>query len=108
MQIKRKDGSGQFTLTFADAISRYGGKLTRGDLQVAYGRAGSSFDGQLQQNFVVLHDKGGVKKTGATGTTMGGGKKTANEVGEVSATAKRTDWRGKGGKSNGSVRGKKK
>ena len=111
LQIKRKDGPGQFALTFADAISRYGGKLTRGDLQVAYGRAGASFDGQLQQNFVVLHDKGGVKKNGATGPTMGGGKKRANEDEEglaSSSTAKRTDWRGRGGKNNGSVRGKKK
>ena len=108
LQIRRKDGSGQHALTFVDAITRFGGKLTRGDLQVAYGRAGTSFSGQLQQNFVVLHDKGGVKKTGVAGPTMGGGKKRANEDGGGSTDVKRADWKGRGGKSNGSVKGKKK
>ena len=79
-------------------------------MEVAYGRAGASFNGQLQQNFVVLHFKGGVQKTGVTGPTMGGGKKRANEDGEglaSSSSTKRTDWKGRGGKSNGSVRGKR-
>ena len=107
LQIRQKDGSGQHALTFVDAITRFGGKMTRGDLQVAYGRAGTSFNGQLQQNFVVLHDKGGVQKPGVTGPTMGGGKKRANEDGDGSTGAKRADWKVRGGKSNGSVRGKK-
>ena len=81
--------------------------MTRGDLQVAYGRAGTSFNGQLQQNFVVLHDKGGVQKPGVTGPTMGGGKKRANEDGDGSTGAKRADCKVRGGKSNGSARGKK-
>ena len=107
LQIRQKDGSGQHALTFVDAITRFGGKMTRGDLQVAYGRAGTSFNGQLQQNFVVLHDKGGVQKPGVTGPPMGGGKKRANEDGDGSTGAKRADCKVRGGKSNGSARGKK-
>ena len=41
---------------FADAIKRYGRILREGDLASAYRKAGTSFEGQLQQNFVVLHD----------------------------------------------------
>ena len=55
--VRRKDSTGQYTLTFADAVSKFGSGLSRGDLHVAYGRAGDSFVGKLQQNFVVLHDK---------------------------------------------------
>ena len=43
-------------LGFADAIKRYGRILREGDLANAYRKVGTSFDGQLQQNFVVLHD----------------------------------------------------
>ena len=39
-------------------MAKFGESLSRGELQAAYGRAGNSFAGQLQQNFVVLHDKG--------------------------------------------------
>ncbi len=35
---------------------RYGDGLELGDLETAYGRAGRSFNGQLQQNFVVLNE----------------------------------------------------
>ncbi len=41
--------------TFIDSISRFGRQLTKEDLETAYGRAGRSFNGQLQQNFVVLN-----------------------------------------------------
>ena len=61
LQVWCKDGQGQYTLTFVDAISKFGAGLTRGDLQVAYGRARESFNGQLQQNFAVLHESGGGK-----------------------------------------------
>jgi hypothetical protein len=45
-------------LTFVDAVSRYGRDMVEGDLVEAYRRAGRSFQGQLQQNFIVLRDRG--------------------------------------------------
>ena len=55
--IKDKEGKRRpMTLGFADAIKRYGRILREGDLASAYRKAGTSFEGQLQQNFVVLHD----------------------------------------------------
>jgi hypothetical protein len=44
------------SFTFIDSISRFGRQLTKEDLETAYGRAGRSFNGQLQQNFVVLNE----------------------------------------------------
>jgi hypothetical protein len=44
------------SFTYIDAITRFGNLLNRGDLTVAYDRAGVAFKGQLSQNFVVLHD----------------------------------------------------
>ena len=55
LQLRRPDKSG-FALTFSDALVRYGGKLEEEDLTAAYKRAGKAFEGQLQQNFGVLHD----------------------------------------------------
>ena len=57
LHVKPKEaGSRQMAFTFADAISRYRKRLRQGDLGEAYRRAGNSFNGQLQQNFVVLYD----------------------------------------------------
>jgi len=44
------------SFTFIDSISRFGRQLSKEDLETAYGRAGRSFNGQLQQNFVVLNE----------------------------------------------------
>ena len=57
LHVKPKEaGSRQMAFTFADAVSRYGKRLRQSDLGEAYRRAGRSFNGQLQQNFVVLYD----------------------------------------------------
>jgi hypothetical protein len=45
------------SFTFIDAVSRFGRLLSKEDLETAYGRAGRSFNGQLQQNFVVLNER---------------------------------------------------
>jgi hypothetical protein len=45
------------TLTFAEALTRFGRDLKEEDLQDTYSRAGRGFEGQLQQNFVVLHER---------------------------------------------------
>ena len=44
------------SFTFIDAVSRFGRQLNKEELETAYGRAGRSFNGQLQQNFVVLNE----------------------------------------------------
>ena len=41
---------------FTDAVARYGDSLEEEDLVEAYRRAGSHFDGQLRQTFVVLKE----------------------------------------------------
>jgi hypothetical protein len=58
LQIKQK-GSDQnpMGLTFIDAVSRFGKEMLEGDLGEAYRRAGRAFQGQLQQNFVILRDR---------------------------------------------------
>ena len=123
LTVKRKDSGSQYALTYVDAVSRFGEGLSRGELQVAYGRAGNSFAGQLQQNFVVLHDKGegnlswgaGARPGLGAGPAMGGGKKRGNEEMGDTESAKRRDWGGArggprggagGGKGGGKGRGK--
>ena len=55
--IKDREGRRKpMNFGFADAVKRYGRILREGDLASAYRKAGTSFEGQLQQNFVVLHD----------------------------------------------------
>ena len=118
LTVKRKDSGSQYALTYADAVSKFGAKLTRGDLQVAYGRAGDSFAGMLQQIFVVLHDKtegngkgGAGQAGGVAGPALGpGGRKRAFDNGGPPVSAKRQTWRGgnggRGGPRGGFGRGK--
>ena len=99
LQTRRRDNSGQFAMTFTDTVAKFGARLTKGSLEVAYGRAGESFNGQLQQNFVVLHDGVGVKRAAAAaGPTMGRGMKRGNEDGEAAGEPKWLACRGKDGK----------
>jgi hypothetical protein len=65
LQVRPKDQNGRtMGYTFSDAVVRYGEGLQEADLGNAYRRAGGAFKGQLQQNFVVLHDMhiGGAPK----------------------------------------------
>ena len=73
LQIKDKEGKKRpMSLGFADAISRFGKGLREGDLAGAYRKAGSAFVGQMQQTFVVLHDKE-ANKPGPYGGKGSGG-----------------------------------
>ena len=57
LHLKSKDGNQRpMAYTFSDAITKYGSGLRETDLGEAYKRAGTLFKGQLQQNFVVLHE----------------------------------------------------
>jgi hypothetical protein len=58
LHVKQKDGNQRpMAYTFSDAIAKYGAGLRESDLGEAYKRAGTLFKGQLQQNFVVLHEE---------------------------------------------------
>ncbi len=73
MHTRPKDKSQRSNAyTFSDSISRYGADLISAELGDAYRRAGMSFKGQLQQNFVVLHD-GGEGEEGRNASGYSGG-----------------------------------
>ena len=102
LQIRRKDGSGQQVLTFVDAVAKFGKRVKEADLSLAYERAGATFKGQMEQNFVVLTDKG-VKEGGRqpraggssgipvvlTGGNAGGSKRAFEHVKTMSNNAKK-------------------
>ena len=57
LHVRPKDnGTRPMAYTFTDAMTRYGQQIRQEDLGEAYRRAGVAFRGQMQQNFVVLHD----------------------------------------------------
>ena len=71
LHIKPKDQNKRpMWLSFSDALIRYGSGLRKGDLDEAYRRTGVAFKGQLQQNFVVLHDAA-AGSAGAAGGHVG-------------------------------------
>ena len=84
LTLKKKDSSLRpLVLTFADAIARFGNALKDDHLREAYRRAGNSFGGLLQQNFVVL--KEGPAPVASRGTLVGAmnrtpAKKRLNEL----------------------------
>jgi len=65
--------------TFIDSVTKFGHLVRAEDLEAAYGRAGRTFNGQLQQNFVVLNEQDqaylqsvGPKPGTSTGTSTAG------------------------------------
>ena len=97
----RNEGHRPMAFCFADAITRYGENLERGDLGNAYRRAGTAFSGQLQQNFVVLHDVGQPGPQRAQGIQRGTGSGRGRQAGSGRGGPRGT---GRGGQS-GSGRG---
>jgi len=86
------------SFSYIDSVTRFGHLVNVEDLETAYGRAGRSFNGQLQQNFVVLNERdqiqlqsvskpgrapptvsseGGGTILGTRGSAAGGGKKVS-------------------------------
>jgi hypothetical protein len=55
LHVKKRSNNTQRSYTFVDSVSFYGHLLRPVDLGIAYKRAGKAFDGQLQQNFIVLN-----------------------------------------------------
>ena len=57
MHIKKKGDQAPYkTYSFVDAVKYHGGAVDQEDLGGAYARAGCAYDGQLQQNFILLKD----------------------------------------------------
>jgi hypothetical protein len=56
LHVKKRSNNTQRSYTFVDSVSFYGHLLRPVDLGIAYKRAGKAFDGQLQQNFIVLNE----------------------------------------------------
>jgi hypothetical protein len=56
------------SFSYIDTVSRYGHLVDVEDLETAYGRAGKSFNGQLQQNFVVLNERDQAALQSVSGT----------------------------------------
>jgi hypothetical protein len=79
------------SFSFIDAIKNFGKSLNKKDLEKAYARAGMAFDGQLQQNFVVLKDSE-VDRLSHSGPMRGSYKGKGFQRG-------RGNGRGKGSKS---------
>ena len=52
------NGSGEYALTFADAVARFGSDLDEANLAQAYWKTGRAFHDQLEQTFVILNEKG--------------------------------------------------
>ena len=101
LQIKRKDSGGQLTLSYVDAVARYGGRVGDSDLSVAYERAGATFKGQMRQNFIVLADKGvrslGSQSRGGAGWSNKRGRETESDPHQ----SKRQSWIGERGARGG-------
>ena len=59
MHIKNKNDASNRpskSFTFIDAVKQFGSRLRSSDLLGAYAKAGKAFNGQLEQNFVVLKE----------------------------------------------------
>jgi|FrelakmetLWP11LW_1041352.scaffolds.fasta_scaffold10924_1 hypothetical protein len=54
LHVKKVLTGSHLSYTFVDSIMKYSNLIRPADLAAAYRRAGSSFDGQLQQNFVLM------------------------------------------------------
>ena len=89
---------------------RYGKRVKKADLNLAYTRTGMSFGGQMKQNFITLTDngdrRGGFQQHGvggAGGTALpvltGGNKRPFDNGNKAKKTAGRSKRGGRGGGS---------
>ena len=83
-------------LTFIDAVTRYGRGMMEDDLVEAYRRAGRSFQGQLQQNFVVLRDRSNAQAVDGRGPSSSTPRKRQREGDVKSQSGKRGARGGRG------------
>ena len=114
LQVKPKNGGMQVALTYMDTIKRYGNRVKEAELSLAYERAGTSFVGQMRQNFVVLTDKGvkrggrmarGGGESGSGPVFLSGGNKRALEEGKDKGSLAKRQVGKDGTKRGGNVGG---
>jgi hypothetical protein len=78
--------------SYIDTVTRYGNMVGVEELETAYGRAGRSFNGQLQQNFIVLneYDQGTLQPAfrdpGMKGPSSSGGSGGSGGSGSLGRT----------------------
>jgi hypothetical protein len=84
------------SFSFVDSVTKFGKVLTFEDLETAYGRAGTSFNGQLQQNFVVLNERDQQRLQSVSGTAGGGGSDLARRYGTWNKRIQGLSWWPKG------------
>jgi hypothetical protein len=59
------------SFSYIDTVTKFGHLVDLEDLETAYGRAGKSFNGQLQQNFVVLNERDQIQLQSVMGRASG-------------------------------------
>ena len=86
----KRAGQRPMWLSFSDALLKYGPGLGENDLNEAYRKSGIAFRGQLEQNFVVLHDKieKPMKEHLLRSTSVGTPKKRPRDEGEQEPDSK--------------------
>jgi hypothetical protein len=75
------------SFSYINSITKFEHLVDVEDLETAYGRAGTSSNGQLQQNFVVLNERDQASLQSVMGSGTGSGP---------SSGATRTSYRGSG------------
>jgi hypothetical protein len=81
LKVKEKGtDKSPMTFTFIDSVLRYGRGMVEADLGDAYRRAGKAFQGQLQQNFVVLRDRESYPEVVAEGASTPRKRQRENEA----------------------------
>jgi hypothetical protein len=91
------------SFSYIDSVTRFGHLVDIDDLETAYGRAGRSFNGQLQQNFVVLNERDQIALQSVNRATSTSGA-TATAGGTRSSGG---SWAGARGGARGGNRGQK-
>jgi hypothetical protein len=82
------------SFSYIDSVTRFGHLVNVEDLETAYGRAGRSFNGQLQQNFVVLNERDQIQLQSVSKTTRA--PPTASSWGAGTSSGKRGSAAGGG------------
>lgn len=73
------------SFSYIDSVTRFGHLVGMEDLETAYGRAGRSFNGQLQQNFVVLNERDQIQLQSITRATAGTSSRSSSATAATSA-----------------------
>ncbi len=73
------------SFSYIDSVTRFGHLVSMEDLETAYGRAGRSFNSQLQQNFVVLNERDQIQLQSITQATPGTSSRSTAATATTSA-----------------------